>query len=80
MLGKYIKIEVFFEMKRVVIESKYLYNYYQPEKGITVGGTQRYSLDLGRLFYSMGYKVYFVSKSNAEFEVNYNNWGNHNFC
>lgn len=61
-------------MKKVVIESKYLYNYEHPEDGITVGGTQRYSLDIGRMFFDMGYKVFFITKSNSDFQVDYNDW------
>jgi len=60
--------------KKIVIETQYLYNYQKPEDGITVGGTQRYSIDLGYLFYKLGYDVIFITKANKNFETKYEDW------
>jgi glycosyltransferase involved in cell wall biosynthesis len=60
--------------KTIVIESMYLYNYNSPESGITVGGSQRYSLDLGRMFYKLGYEVIYITKANVNMENEYEGW------
>ncbi len=60
--------------KKIVIESLYLYNYNKPESGITVGGTQRYALDLGKLFYKNEYEVFYVTKANANSDIMYEDW------
>ncbi len=60
--------------KTIVIESMYLLNYYQPEKGISIGGSQRYSLDLGRLFYNNGYNVVFITKACESMELDHEGW------
>lgn len=61
-------------MKRVIIESMFLYDYNNPDMGVTVGGTQRYTLDLGKLFYKLGYEVIYITKANKNFEICYKNW------
>lgn len=61
-------------MKVIVIESMYLYNYNKPEDGITVGGSQRYALDLGKMFHSNGYKVIYVTKAKSNSERSLDNW------
>ena len=60
--------------KKVVIESILASNYYSPQNGVTVGGTQRYTLDLGRLFYGLGYEVVFVTKANTAMTESYEDW------
>lgn len=60
--------------KKIVIESMYLYNYNNPESGVTVGGSQRYSTDLGLLFYKLGYEVIFLTKANKNMINNYDGW------
>lgn len=60
--------------KKIVIESLYLYNYHQPDSGITVGGTQRYALDLGKLFYDNGYDVIYITKANTNSDIMYEEW------
>lgn len=61
-------------MKKVVIESMYLYQYDHPENGISIGGTQRYSLDLGKLFYKIGFEVIFITKANKDTKIIYDDW------
>jgi hypothetical protein len=61
-------------MKRIVIESMYLYNYYHPDNGITVGGSQRYGIDLGRLFHKLGYEVIYLTKAKIDMEVKFEDW------
>ena len=39
-------------MKKVLIESQYLYQYQYPEKGVTVGGTQRYAIESAKSYLS----------------------------
>lgn len=60
--------------KTIIIESMYLLNYKNPEKGISVGGTQRYTLDLGYLFHKIGYDVAFVTKACKNIEMDYEGW------
>lgn len=55
-------------MKRIVIESQFLYRYDKPEDGITVGGTQRYAYELGRYFKDLGWEVVFLTKANRYYE------------
>jgi glycosyltransferase involved in cell wall biosynthesis len=52
----------------------YLYQYDRPELGVSIGGTQRYGLDLGDLFYKMGYEVIFITKASKDTNVRYNDW------
>lgn len=61
-------------MKTVVIESMYLLNYNSPEDGISIGGSQRYAIDLGRLFYKNGYKVIYITKGNKNLTIDYEDW------
>lgn len=60
--------------KKIVIESMYLYNYYNPESGLTIGGSQRYSIDLGRLFFNLGYEVIYITKARVNMENNLDGW------
>lgn len=60
--------------KSIIIESMFLYDYNHPELGVTVGGTQRYTLDLGKLFYQKGYEVTYLTKSSKNFETDYEDW------
>lgn len=54
-----------------VVESMFLFQYECPERGVTVGGTQRYAFALGHLFCEMGYKVVILSKAKRYFELKY---------
>ena len=54
------------DKKIAVIESQFLVRYNKPEEGITVGGTQRYAHELGRLMKEMGYEVVFIAKACRE--------------
>ncbi len=60
--------------KTIVIESMYLLNYKNPEKGISVGGSQRYTIDLGRLFHKNGYNVIYITKAYKNFEFYHEDW------
>jgi len=60
--------------KKIVIESLYLYNYDRPEDGVTVGGTQRYALDLGRLFFKQGYEVIYLTKAKKNMGNDFEGW------
>lgn len=60
--------------KKVVIESMYLYDYNNPENGITVGGSQRYTLDLGRLFFKCGYEVTYLTKAKINMISKFEDW------
>lgn len=60
--------------KKIVIESMYLYDYDNPEKGVTVGGSQRYTIDLGRLFNKLGYEVFYITKSKVNMESDFEGW------
>lgn len=62
--------------KKIVIESMFLYRYDDPGLGITVGGSQRYALDLGYLFHKLGYEVTFLTKANRNMKEHYNGWAN----
>ncbi|WP_236909538.1 glycosyltransferase family 4 protein [Clostridium sp. Cult3] len=62
-------------MKRtIVIESMYLVNYNNPAKGVSIGGSQRYGIDLGKLFYKNGYNVIYVTKGNKKLIINHGDW------
>jgi glycosyltransferase involved in cell wall biosynthesis len=62
-------------MKKIIIESQYLYRYQQPETGVTVGGSQRYALELGKLFRDMNWEVIFLTKAIREFAETYEDIG-----
>ena len=59
--------------KTILIESQYLLNYNEPEKGLTVGGSQRYTIELANLFKDMGYKIIIITKAKKNFSLNYLN-------
>lgn len=61
--------------KIAVIESQFLLKYDEPDKGVTVGGTQRYAFQLGQLFKKKGYDVFFLAKACKECEVEYEDIG-----
>lgn len=58
----------------IVIESLFLLNWKKPEDGILVGGSQRYTLDLGKLFSKLGYKVIILTKACKDCEFDYEGW------
>lgn len=60
--------------RMVVIESMYLLNYQYPEQGVSIGGSQRYSLDLGRLLYKNGYNVVFIAKASRFLKLDHEGW------
>ena len=62
--------------KLAVIESQFLLRYDIPENGITVGGSQRYAMNIGRLLKEMGYDVVFLSKASKEVTVQFEDIGN----
>ena len=51
------------DKKLAIIESQFMVDYNAPENGVTVGGTQRYAHQLGKLFVQMGYEVIFLTKA-----------------
>ena len=55
----------------IVIESQYLLDYNHPENGITIGGTQRYAIELTHLFIGLGYKVVLLTKSCKDYCFQY---------
>lgn len=57
--------------KTIVIESQYLLRYEHPENGITIGGTQRYAIELSRLFKNMGFNVVLLTKACKPVKFNY---------
>lgn len=57
-------------MKKIAIESQYLYQYSTPESGLTVGGTQRYTQELGKLFHDLGWKVVVLTKACRDYTEN----------
>lgn len=59
----------------IVIETQFLYDYNYPEKGITVGGTQRYALELGNLIRELNYDVVFITKAKINSEITYDDFG-----
>lgn len=58
-----------------VIESQFIVDYNNPQKGVTVGGTQRYAHQLGKLFVNLGYEVIFLTKACYEVEFQYEDIG-----
>lgn len=58
-----------------IIEAQFLVNYYKPEGGITVGGTQRYVHQLGTVLKQMGFSVVFLTKSCKEVTFDFDNIG-----
>lgn len=76
----------------IIIESQFIFNYDNPEAGITVGGTQRYTLELKNLLTNLGYETIIVTKANKNltlidaqfgkivtFDSKYGNRGTNNF-
>lgn len=61
--------------KIAVIESQFLLKYDEPEKGITVGGTQRYAFQLGRLLKEQGYNIFFLTKACRSYEGKFEDIG-----
>lgn len=55
-------------MKKLIIESQFLYKYDEPEKGVTVGGTQRYAYEIGRMFKDLGWEIIYLTKACKYFE------------
>lgn len=61
-------------MKKVLIESQYLYQYQYPEKGVTVGGTQRYAIEIARFFKSIDWDVTIITKACKDFCEEFENF------
>lgn len=55
-------------MKKILIESQYLYQYEHPEKGVTVGGTQRYAFAIADIFIELGWEVIIVTKAIRDYK------------
>ena len=58
-------------MKTLLIESQYIYQYSKPENGITVGGTQRYALEIASFFKSIGWNVIIGTKCIKDYYEKY---------
>ena len=58
-------------MKTIIIESQFLVRHKNPEQGIIVGGSQRYAIELAKIFKELDYNVVFATKSekNYTFEL-----------
>lgn len=61
--------------KIAIIEAQFLVNYYKPECGITVGGTQRYVHQLGGLLKRLGFSVIFLTKAIKEVTFDFDEIG-----
>lgn len=55
-------------MKIAVIQSQSMVSFNNPHKGITTGGTQRYSIQLARLLKNNGYEVTIIARANVSCE------------
>ena len=55
-------------MKKAVIQSQAMLSLNSPEKGVTAGGTQRYTVQLARLLQQKDYSVTIIARANVECE------------